>query len=527
MKAPLLIPLLMLPALEAWADEGDFRRIHPRFVRASSSLESQWARFDENYLPIYAADDNPRTAWIEGQPELGEGEWLEWTGPRLEKARRVRLVLKPGYFKTKALFRANPRPSKLRVQPLVHTSTGSVPQGPAQMLDVEDAMRPQAYEFDVPPRLTGFRIEIVAAHRGLRYLDTGISDIEVYVDGGDEYLPALEARVFEDIQAEILKRIQLAKSRPRRRAKYALATGYVERPAEDLAPVRGPLSDLGTYLPIAERTTAWPEAAMQRLKALTAFANQEEGAKGRMVAADGSPRLGAQMLAALPGLRVEETGLHELESFLYRPDLRLQGIDEAGWHDAALAWTNINEGLMYGEMYLETIEKAVAGARRFGFRGTVQNVSECEEVGGETLCDLEGKRVRRLLAVGAARLERSVRVLGSLRTPDALLVEANRIIGIGREGPGDVGRKELVAFDERGLPESLFLISRPSGEGGRGPDRVRLVHLSWTSLGKAKPALLSKVTVIDVLSDWYSYGGPTPNQSVEATLHRWDARVDG
>ena len=52
------------PTLEP--DPGTAKRLQPRQLDASSFLANGWNKFAQNYLPLYAGDDDPATAWVEG-----------------------------------------------------------------------------------------------------------------------------------------------------------------------------------------------------------------------------------------------------------------------------------------------------------------------------------------------------------------------------------------------------------------------------------------------------------------------------
>src|SRR5262245_52893222 len=67
---------------------------------ATSFLQNNWNRFEENYHPSYVLDGNPATAWVEGVPGFGEGEALTIPVSALRRARAVRLRIWNGYQKS-------------------------------------------------------------------------------------------------------------------------------------------------------------------------------------------------------------------------------------------------------------------------------------------------------------------------------------------------------------------------------------------------------------------------------------------
>ena len=114
----LLASLAMAPA------QADFNRLHPRAANASSYLRSNWNRFTENYHPNYVLDDNPATAWVEGDAGNGEGAVLRLPVSALQTARSVKLRVRNGYQKSDNLLVANAAPHK--VHWLVYNALGKV-----------------------------------------------------------------------------------------------------------------------------------------------------------------------------------------------------------------------------------------------------------------------------------------------------------------------------------------------------------------------------------------------------------------
>ena len=60
-----------------------------------------------SYAPENALDNSLQTAWIEGVPGPGKGEWIRCDFDREVKLNRI--VMTPGYFKTAALWKQNNR----------------------------------------------------------------------------------------------------------------------------------------------------------------------------------------------------------------------------------------------------------------------------------------------------------------------------------------------------------------------------------------------------------------------------------
>lgn len=192
--------------------EQSAKELQPRLVRASSFLKNGWNAAEENYLPPYVADDNAKTAWVEGAAGNGEGEWLEWVGPRLEKAKRYVVYIKNGYQKSPQLYKANSRAARLAVELVVDGK----PLGDAPPLEVKlrDALGWQRFEVPIaaaPRAVAGVRFVVKEVVAGKRYTDTCISDVRVFVDADDRYNGAAEALAQEQVRRFAAERALAAK----------------------------------------------------------------------------------------------------------------------------------------------------------------------------------------------------------------------------------------------------------------------------------------------------------------------------
>lgn len=143
-------------------------------AKASSTLRPQAGN---RYDPALALDDKLETAWCEGAPGDGVGEWIEVRAQHLADWRSplCQVLIVPGYAKSEAVYQQNGRVTRLRISSCAH------PEAHVEA-DVE------SYEFNLPyPRvkipfgaLKGeadcFRLTILAVARG-RASDTCISEI--------------------------------------------------------------------------------------------------------------------------------------------------------------------------------------------------------------------------------------------------------------------------------------------------------------------------------------------------------------
>ncbi|WP_408890998.1 NADase-type glycan-binding domain-containing protein [Myxococcus faecalis] len=212
-------PVLLEP------DAGGAHRLHPRRVTASTFLENGWNKHAQNYLPLYVADDDPATAWVEGAKGRGEGEALEWWGPSLTRAKVFRVFVRNGYQKSEKLYRANARPRKVKLEPLVQGETGPQTTGAPVEAELRDVLGWQEVRVPVPERVGGVRLTLVSTYPGATYDDTCLSDLRVYVEGEDPYKAEAETAAFEQVRAYAYER-KMAAARNDTKAKVEWAPRY-------------------------------------------------------------------------------------------------------------------------------------------------------------------------------------------------------------------------------------------------------------------------------------------------------------
>ena len=152
-------------------------------VTASSYLKSQSSN---NYEPKNAHDLNYKSAWVEGVPGYGKGEYLMYTfegkSPRITE-----IIVVNGYVKSEAAYRNNSRVKKLKVY---------LNDKPYAILNLEDKIANQGFRvepigysdredwdaLETKPDWT-LKFEILEVYNGLKYDDVAIS--EIYFDGLD------------------------------------------------------------------------------------------------------------------------------------------------------------------------------------------------------------------------------------------------------------------------------------------------------------------------------------------------------
>ena len=204
MNAMRALPAMVLlwPALAA--ADGTERRLHPHQVDASSFLWNDWNKFQENYHPLYVADDDPTTAWVEGADGSGAGEWIRLRVTQMDGATRVRLKLRAGYQKSDGLFKANARPNDITVKLL--------PGGVEAKTALADAEGWQEVVVDQPPgKLDAVQIRIDSVYEGTKYKDLCLSDVQIYATATTRDNPAFEKGKLDKTLAWKADRLAAAK----------------------------------------------------------------------------------------------------------------------------------------------------------------------------------------------------------------------------------------------------------------------------------------------------------------------------
>jgi hypothetical protein len=161
------------------------RRLHTDNVDASTFLWNDWNKFVENYHPNYIADDDPKTAWVEGAKGSGAGEWVRFSVTPLDNTTKVRLRIRNGYQKSKDLFKANARVKAITVKLL--------PSKLEKKLTLEDKDGWQEIVIDQPKgELRSVELAVTSVYDGTKYADLCISDLQVFATSEVADNPAFE-----------------------------------------------------------------------------------------------------------------------------------------------------------------------------------------------------------------------------------------------------------------------------------------------------------------------------------------------
>lgn len=155
-------------------DDGIYNIVEPS-VKATSCLVEDGRTFAAKN----AADYNLGTPWIEGKPDYGIGEYLEFCFDLRERGDTVNafsingMAIINGYRKNENTWKANTRVKKLKMY---------VNGKPFAYIPLKDTYKYQWFPFPdywlKYGTLTIIKLEIVEIYAGEKYSDTAISEIQ-------------------------------------------------------------------------------------------------------------------------------------------------------------------------------------------------------------------------------------------------------------------------------------------------------------------------------------------------------------
>ncbi len=182
--------LLCLVSVSAFAD--GYARLQPQSATATSFLKSNWNKYEENYHPSYALDDDPKTAWVEGADGDGLNESIRIPVSALKSARAVRLVVFNGYQKSKGLLEANGAPKDLTVAVLGPGGKESA----KKKISLDKKLGAQTIELPLTAGIADVVLTIDSVTPGTKYKDTCLSDVLAKNKTG---LPAEDAALVAEL----------------------------------------------------------------------------------------------------------------------------------------------------------------------------------------------------------------------------------------------------------------------------------------------------------------------------------------
>ena len=118
--------------------------------------------------PRNVVDGNKNTAWVEGSPDDGIGEWIKLTFTESKKINKIGVI--PGYAKTDRIFKANNR---------VKSATLIFSNGDTQVVAFEDQPEMQYFTITSGKKTAYVKLVINSVYKGTKYQDTCISEIGI------------------------------------------------------------------------------------------------------------------------------------------------------------------------------------------------------------------------------------------------------------------------------------------------------------------------------------------------------------
>jgi hypothetical protein len=195
------------------------RRLHSDQMEASSFLWNDWNKFQENYHPNYIADDDPKTAWVEGASTSGAGEWVRIKLTDLDSTTKVRLKIRNGYQKSKGLFKANARAKDVVVR-LLPSRT----EAKATLTDKQGWQEVSVTQ--ASGKVSGIEIKVDSVYEGTKYSDLCISDVQVFATSEVKDNPAFEKSKKKALLQWRSARVAAAKMFAKRKVDLPLYTAY-------------------------------------------------------------------------------------------------------------------------------------------------------------------------------------------------------------------------------------------------------------------------------------------------------------
>jgi hypothetical protein len=195
------------------------RRLHSSSLESSSFLWNDWNKFQENYHPNYVADDDPKTAWVEGAATSGSGEWIRINVTELDKTTKIRLKIRNGYQKSKGLFAANARAKDIVVRLL--------PSQTAVKATLTDKNGWQEVAVSqTAGQVKAVELAVTSVYEGTKYADLCISDIQVFATSETPDNPAFEKSKRKELLAWRKARVAAAKLFAKRSTDLPMHSSY-------------------------------------------------------------------------------------------------------------------------------------------------------------------------------------------------------------------------------------------------------------------------------------------------------------
>ncbi|ASP34104.1 hypothetical protein CHH27_13320 [Labrenzia sp. VG12] len=140
-----------------------------QFGRIEGCVSSVLPRQGRNYYGAGSAfDGDTHSAWVEGRPHEGTGEWIEYLFEDAMVVQTIEII--SGYAKNNKTFLDNARPARVTIH------ADDVPVGSVRLADTP---APQIIRLPEPVSAQFLRLEITDVYPGRKYKDLAITELWV------------------------------------------------------------------------------------------------------------------------------------------------------------------------------------------------------------------------------------------------------------------------------------------------------------------------------------------------------------
>lgn len=134
------------------------------YIKSSSTLLGRTKPYHVREI----MDNDLKTAWVEGKPDDGVGEWVEFTFDPEIILERISLI--NGYTRSETLYQANNRVKKIRI---------SFDDGTYLDQELKDGeLKPQTITLPEAKQIRTLRLTVLETYKGSKFNDTCISEIK-------------------------------------------------------------------------------------------------------------------------------------------------------------------------------------------------------------------------------------------------------------------------------------------------------------------------------------------------------------
>lgn len=127
-------------------------------AEASSALFRGWNDPKGDHHPLFAADGDKKTGWVEGAEGDGVGEWIRFHVTPVDQPGAVTLEIRNGCQRSGKTFKRYARVAAATVTPL--------PGGTPTPIELKDSKGWQRFDIPAGDRLTAVELRIDAVHKG-------------------------------------------------------------------------------------------------------------------------------------------------------------------------------------------------------------------------------------------------------------------------------------------------------------------------------------------------------------------------